>query len=159
MMRGVNIGYVTKIQIKYNYVLIKVNINLSSILIPKNSLVETAQTGLLNNTVIDITPLYKVKHKYITNLNLFSKSCSKSPFLCHYDYIKGERGLNYDDLVRAATRVSQRFDDPVLFQLTNLLLQNMVYISNEFIESTNTIANMTALIYDYLFRFLKLFII
>nr|YP_010197134.1 hypothetical protein LK098_pgp152 [Crassiphycus crassissimus]UAD84938.1 hypothetical protein [Crassiphycus crassissimus]UAD85142.1 hypothetical protein [Crassiphycus crassissimus] len=151
-MRGINIGYVNKIQVKHNYVLIKVDIHLSSILIPKNSLVETTQTGLLNDTVIDITPLQTLKSQDIEKFNVFTKSCIKSLFLCHYDYIKGERGLNYDDLVRAATRISQRFDDPILFQLANILLQNTIDISNEFVELTDNISNITILIYDYLYQ-------
>nr|YP_010198359.1 hypothetical protein LK148_pgp151 [Gracilaria pachydermatica]UAD86775.1 hypothetical protein [Gracilaria pachydermatica] len=151
-MRGVNIGYVNKIQVKYNYVLIKVNINMSSVLIPKNSLVETTQTGLLNDTVVDITPLHNISSLDIENTNVFARSCVKSLFLCHYDYIKGERGLNYDDLVRAATRISQRFDDPILFNLVNILLQNTIYISNELIELTDSIVDTAILIYDYLYQ-------
>nr|YP_009497918.1 Ycf22 [Gracilaria changii]ART65182.1 Ycf22 [Gracilaria changii] len=151
-MRGINIGYIDKIQVKYNYVLIKVNINLSSILIPKNSLVETSQTGLLNDTVIDITPLQIINNQDVEKFSVFTKSCVKSIFLCHYDYIRGERGLNYDDLVRAATRISQRFDDPMLFQLASMLLQNTINISNEFIEVTDNVANITILIYDYLYK-------
>nr|YP_010198943.1 hypothetical protein LK147_pgp148 [Hydropuntia urvillei]UAD88392.1 hypothetical protein [Hydropuntia urvillei] len=158
-MRGVNVGYVHRVHIRYNYVLIKVNISLSSILIPKNSLVETTQTGLLNNTVIDITPLHKTLYKNFRNFDVFSKTCIKSPFLCHYDYIRGERGLNYDDLVRAATRISQRLDDPLIFKLGNIFLQNIIHISHEFIQSTNNINNITILIYDYLLQFFKLFII
>nr|YP_009732175.1 hypothetical protein [Gracilaria spinulosa]QHS70756.1 hypothetical protein [Gracilaria spinulosa] len=151
-MRGINIGYINKIQVKYNYVLVKVNINVPSTIIPKNSLVETTQTGLLNDTVIDITPLQHTTNQHIENINVFAKSCAKSLFVCHYDYIKGERGLNYDDLVRAATRISQRFDDPVLFDLVNILLQNTIYISNEFIELTDSIADTVILIYDYLYQ-------
>nr|YP_009019696.1 hypothetical protein [Gracilaria salicornia]AHH24664.1 hypothetical protein [Gracilaria salicornia]UAD87562.1 hypothetical protein [Gracilaria salicornia] len=151
-MRGIKIGYVHKIQVKYNYVLIKVNINSSSILIPKNSLVETTQTGLLNDTVIDITPLQNISSKDIENSNVFTKSCVKSLFLCNYDYIKGERGLNYDDLVRAATRISQRFDDPILFNLVSIFLYNTIDISNEFIELTDSMVDIIILIHDYLYQ-------
>nr|YP_010197339.1 hypothetical protein LK222_pgp150 [Gracilaria domingensis]UAD85346.1 hypothetical protein [Gracilaria domingensis] len=151
-MRGINIGYVNKIQVKYNYVLIKININMSSILIPKNSLVETTQTGLLNDTVVDITPLQNISSQDTESTNVFAESCVKSLFLCHYDYIRGERGLNYDDLLRAATRISQRFDDPVFFNLVNILLHNTIYISNEFIEFTNVIVDTAILIYDYLYQ-------
>nr|UAD84325.1 hypothetical protein [Agarophyton chilense] len=153
-MRGINIGYINRIQIQYNYVLVKASINASSILIPKNSLVETTQTGLLNDTVVDITPLENISIQDIKNVNVYTQSCMQSMFLCHFDYIKGERGLNYDDLVRAATRISQRLDDPILFQLTNLFLQNTINISNEFIELTDNIVNITILLYDYLSQLL-----
>nr|YP_009237716.1 hypothetical protein [Gracilariopsis lemaneiformis]AJO68510.1 hypothetical protein [Gracilariopsis lemaneiformis]AML79943.1 hypothetical protein [Gracilariopsis lemaneiformis]UAD88798.1 hypothetical protein [Gracilariopsis chorda] len=153
-MRGINIGYVDKIRIKYNYVLIKVNINLSYILIPKNSLVETSQTGLLNDTVIDITPLDNIISRNIKKVDVFSKSCIKSKFICNYDYIQGERGLNYDDLVRAATRISQRFDDPGLFNLLYLFLLNTYNLSSELITITHNLSNTTTLFYDYLHKFL-----
>nr|YP_009500324.1 hypothetical protein [Gracilariopsis heteroclada]AXE43486.1 hypothetical protein [Gracilariopsis heteroclada] len=154
LMRGINIGYVDAIRIKYDYVLIKVNINVSYILIPKNSLVETSQTGLLNDTVIDITPLDSIMSHDIRKVDVFSKSCIKSKFVCNYDYIQGERGLNYDDLVRAATRISQRFDDPDLFNLLYLLLHNTYKASSELIIITRNIVNKTTLFYDYLYKFL-----
>nr|QCI06872.1 hypothetical protein [Halydictyon mirabile] len=47
--------------------------------------------------------------------------------------MKGHRGLNYDDLIRSATRISQRFDDPRVFSLFYLFLQNNIDISDQII--------------------------
>jgi len=118
---------------KFDSLIVIACIRSNKILIPKNSLIETNQTGLFNDTIIDIIPLDNLFFKY-TSINLridvYSKYCLRSIFLCNYHYIKGYRGLNYDDLIRAATRISQRFDDPRFFTLFYIFLQNNIDISN-----------------------------
>nr|QCI08112.1 hypothetical protein [Polyneura bonnemaisonii] len=136
-LRGIQIGYVEKIKIKINSLLVLVFIKSPNILIPKNSIIETNQTGLFNNTLIDIIPLEKLDDKISTNINIFSKNCLNSQFLCNNHYLYGNRGLNYDDLVRATTRISQRFDDPRFFNLFYLFLKNVLEISDEVIFSIN----------------------
>lgn len=149
-MRGINIGHVRKISIKHSYILVLIKIRSASICVPKNSLVETTQTGLLNSTIIDITPVDSISTKSIQKVDVFSSSCAMSKFLCHNNYIQGQRGLNYDDLVRSATRISQRFDDPDLFNLTYLLLQNAVDISSSLRKNIRSFSLFRFLFYDYL---------
>lgn len=154
-MRGVHIGYIKNIKIDLNSILILVHINSSYILIPKNSIIETNQTGLLNDAVIDIIPLEKISIKDMNNVNVFSKACIKSRLVCHLNYLEGERGLNYDDLVRAATRISQRFDDPAFFNIFYLFLQNSIELSDDILNITIDISNAITLFYNSLYRFLK----
>lgn len=87
--------------------------------------------------MIDIIPLEKLDNKIFTGINIFSKDCLNSQFLCNNHYLQGNRGLNYDDLVRAATRISQRFDDPRFFNLFYLFLRNILEISDEVIFAIN----------------------
>uniref|UniRef100_UPI0030015945 Ycf22 n=1 Tax=Anunuuluaehu liula TaxID=3049639 RepID=UPI0030015945 len=154
-MRGVNVGYIKNVKIDINSVLVLVHITSSRILIPKNSIIETNQTGLLNDAVIDIIPLEKMSIKDINNINVFSKECIKSRIVCHLNYLEGERGLNYDDLVRAATRISQRFDDPSFFNIFYLFLQNSIELSDDILSITIDISNTITLFYGFLNRFLK----
>nr|YP_009511616.1 hypothetical protein [Melanthalia intermedia]AXI97493.1 hypothetical protein [Melanthalia intermedia] len=155
-MRGIDIGYVTNISMKYSYVLVSINVRSLSIYVPKNSLIETTQTGLLNSTIIDITPLEDLSTDKIQKVDVFSPSCSTSKFLCHNNYIQGQRGLNYDDLVRAATRISQRFDDPDLFNLMYLLLQNTLDISNDLRKVIRNAFIVSYLLCDYLYSFFEI---
>nr|YP_009391810.1 hypothetical protein [Acrosorium ciliolatum]ARW59954.1 hypothetical protein [Acrosorium ciliolatum] len=136
-LRGVKIGSVEKIKMKVNSLIVLVFIESPSILIPKCSIIETNQTGLFNDTSIDIIPLVKLKYNRI---NVFSKTCLNSDFLCNNHYLIGNRGLNYDDLVRAATRISQRFDDPRFFNLIYLFIKNGINISDEILFSINNIS-------------------
>ena len=155
-MRGINIGYIQNLKINPNSVLISVYITSSNILIPKNSIIETSQTSLFNNTVIEIIPLEKKLINNWSKINVFHQDCYKSQFLCNHQYVVGERGLNYDDLIRAATRVSQRFDDPRLFNLFYFFLQNSLEISNDFVNIATNMSKLSNIIYSslkYLFIF------
>nr|YP_009295368.1 hypothetical chloroplast RF22 [Dasya binghamiae]AOH77380.1 hypothetical chloroplast RF22 [Dasya binghamiae] len=162
--RGVQVGSIKKIYMKVNSIIVLVNIPSSRILIPKKSIVETNQTGLFNDTVIDIIPLMNISKPYFNtniknhNINVFSQNCLKSNFLCNYHYLKGNRGLNYDDLVRAATRISQRFDDPRFFSLFYIFLQNSLDISDDFLHICKLTSNFLYFLMDFIEIYLLKFI-
>ncbi|CCP38218.1 conserved hypothetical plastid protein (plastid) [Chondrus crispus] len=154
-MRGVNIGYIKNLKIDLNSILVLVNIKSSHILIPKNSIIETNQTGLLNDAIINIIPLEHIKIKDTQSVNVFSSQCITSPFLCHLNYVEGDRGLNYDDLVRAATRLSQRFDDPAFFNVFYLFLQNSIDLSDNIVNMTFDLSDLITIFYSVFFRFIQ----
>nr|YP_010902634.1 hypothetical protein REP55_pgp147 [Hypnea nidulans]WCH54489.1 hypothetical protein [Hypnea nidulans] len=149
-MRGVNIGYVKKIKIDLNSILLLVFVKSTNILIPRNSIIETNQTGLLNETVIDIVPIDLLKYQVVHQINVFSEECHKSNVVCHLNCMQGERGLNYDDLVRAATRISQRFDDPSFFNIFYLFLQNSIDLSDDILNLTLDTSNFIIILYNFL---------
>nr|YP_010904029.1 hypothetical protein REQ00_pgp145 [Caulacanthus ustulatus]WCH57280.1 hypothetical protein [Caulacanthus ustulatus] len=149
-MRGVNIGSVKNIKMDLNSVLVLGSIKSRHILIPKNSIIETNQTGLLNDIVIDIIPLDKITERDFQDVNVLSPQCFKSKIICHLNYLQGERGLNYDDLVRAATRVSQRFDDPSFFNLFYIFLQNTIDLSDDIFSITLDMSNLLSIFYSIL---------
>lgn len=152
--RGIQVGSIKNIYLKVNSVVVIAYIDSLSILIPKNSLIETNQTGLFNDTIIDIIPLATPVPEYF-QIDIFSNSCLKSNFLCHHHYLKGYRGVNYDDLIRAATRLSQRFDDPRFFSLFYIFLQNNIQISDEVLDILSSASN---LLYIFLY-FMKKYLI
>lgn len=149
-MRGISIGYVKKIKIDLNSILVLVHIQSRYIFIPQNCIVETNQTGLLNDTVIDIIPLNTLHRQQLKNINVLSKECDNSKIICHLNYLQGEKGLNYDDLVRAATRISQRFDDPSFFHLLYLFLQNSLELSDELFHVIFDVSSFLSVFYKFL---------
>ena len=157
-MRGVNIGYIKNIKMDLNSILVLVYINSTHIFIPKNCVIEINQTGLLSDFIIDIIPLESIYISEVRHLNLFSKECHKSKFVCHSNYIYGHKGLNYDDLIRAATRISQRFDDPRFFNSFYIFIQNGINTLNELNYLTNDLANISNLFYCALRYFLLNFV-
>ena len=128
-MRGVQIGSIKNMQLKQNCVLVLAEINSHNTIIARDSIIETTQTGLLNDSVIDIVPLNNVAENLTISPTSFS--CNSSKIICKNTYVLGDRGLNYDDLVRSTTRISQRFDDPGLFYLFYLLLKNSLELTEE----------------------------
>ena len=127
-MRGVNVGCIQSIKLKLNCILVLARINSKNIIISKDSIIETTQTGLLNESVIDIIPV-KQFNTYL-DYSPLSSFCDSSNIICNNMYVLGDRGLNYDDLVRSTTRISQRFDDPRFFHLFYLFLLKTVISSD-----------------------------
>lgn len=148
-LRGINIGSVVDLISEINSVLVLVDINSSVIAIPKNSLIETNQTGLLNDTAIDILPLDLIMQKDENSApSPLSSECLSSRILCHLSYVEGERGLNYDDLIRATTRISQRFDDPRFFNLFYTFLQNGIEFSDNIVTISSYVSHFIAAFVD-----------
>lgn len=140
-MRGVTIGFIKNIKLKTNCVLVQATINSHRTIIPSDAIVETTQTGLLNEAIVDFIPT-KFFSFHETNEPL-SASCRSSSIICNNMYLQGDRGLNYDDLIRSTTRISQRFDDPRLFSLFYSFLQNGR-------ELTETFSVLTKAVFDTL---------
>lgn len=126
-MRGINVGCIQSIKLKLDCILVLARINSKKIIISKDSIIETTQTGLLNESIIDIIPV-KQFDKHL-DYNPLSSFCDSSTIICNNMYMLGDRGLNYDDLVRSTTRISQRFDDPRFFHLSYIVLQNSIEIT------------------------------
>nr|AIA21605.1 hypothetical chloroplast RF22 [Neopyropia fucicola] len=146
-LRGLPVGKVVGISQSSQSILTSIEIKSSSTIIPKGSLIETNQTGLLNDTVIDIIPLSTLSIDYSSiKAGPLSGACDNSQIICNLNYLKGERGLNYDDLIRATTRISQRFDDPKLFYGLYYLIGNMIKLSNNFVDLTEQIAYISLFI-------------
>lgn len=154
-MRGVSIGSVQNVQLKMNSVLVLARINSSKITIPKNSIIETTQTGLLNESSIDIIPLEIFRLQDYNNYDPLSDNCNSFSIICHKTYITGDRGLNYDDLVRSTTRISQRFDDPRFFNLFYVFLQNSIELTENFLDLMSSASDLTSISYTYLEHFLS----
>lgn len=70
-------------------------------------------------------------------------------------YVTGDRGLNYDDLVRSTTRISQRFDDPRFFNLFYVFLQNSIELTDVILELVMSALDVTSVGYIYLEKFLS----
>lgn len=132
--RGINIGSIQNIKLKFDCVLVLASINSNNIIIPKNSIIETTQTGLLNESVVDIVAIDNLENINNSFYDPVSYLCDTSRIICNNMYFIGNRGLNYDDLVRSTTRISQRFDDPRFFNLFYLFLQNGIEITDVFLE-------------------------
>ena len=132
-LRGLSIGRIISIKLHVNTVVVLAKINSSLNPIPRNVLIETNQTGLLNEAVIDIFPLENIEILNKQFIDPLSSECLNSKIICNLSHLKGNRGLNYDDLVRATTRISQRFDDPRFFNLFYIFLHNGIELSDNIV--------------------------
>nr|YP_009392011.1 hypothetical protein [Periphykon beckeri]ARW60359.1 hypothetical protein [Periphykon beckeri] len=141
-LRGVKIGYVNRITINLDKVILLLTITNRSTIIHKNSIFEATQIGLFNDIVVNVTPLNYFKQTNYAVPLILHKDCLLLPIICPNSYIIGYKGINYDDLIRATTRISQRFDDPRFFHLIYLLLKNSITISDELLLFCNNSSNL-----------------
>nr|ARW69277.1 hypothetical protein [Polysiphonia sp.] len=145
--KGVKIGYVDNITIHLNKVIVLLNIKELDVKIPEGSLFEASQVGLFNDMMISITPLSGLGMDSISNHDSIHTDLNIGYFINPNSYIKGYKGVNYDDLLRATTRISQRFDDPRFFKLFYLFLKNCISLSDELIVLTYNVSNFFYLLF------------
>lgn len=140
-MRGICIGFVQSVKLKFNSVLVIVKMESGKVVIPACSLIETTQTGLLNEPVIDVIPFSNLVVNDSPEYSPLSSLCNSSVIICNNAYVIGDRGLNYDDLIRSATRISQRFDDPRFFNIFYVFLQTGIEATDIAMELLRFIAD------------------
>lgn len=108
-IRGVNVGNVIRINSSLRNVEAVVEIDDDKIIIPRNSLVEVNQSGLLMETMIDITPKDPIPTPSVGPLN---PECDKEGLIvCDRQKIKGRDGVSLDALVGIFTRIGREVEE------------------------------------------------
>lgn len=114
----VNYSSITKPQFYLDQGAILINVVVSiyflqveddKIIVPRNSLVEVNQSGLLMETIIDITPRDPLPAPSVGPLDT---DCAKEGLiLCDRERIKGETGVSLDALVGIFTRLGREMEE------------------------------------------------
>ncbi|XP_027341326.1 protein TRIGALACTOSYLDIACYLGLYCEROL 2, chloroplastic isoform X1 [Abrus precatorius] len=104
-IRGVTVGDVIRVNPSLRSIEAVVEIEDDKTIIPRNSLVEVNQSGLLMETIIDITPRDPIPSPSAGPLD---QECSKEGLIvCDKEKIKGYQGVSLDALVGIFTRLGQ----------------------------------------------------
>jgi phospholipid/cholesterol/gamma-HCH transport system substrate-binding protein len=127
-MRGVEVGRVTALTAQVEGVDVQVGIENPKLIIPKQSFVETNQSGFLGNTNIDIFPP-KEKLAIDGNLNPLAKDCNAEMIVCQGGQIEGARGVNLTVLLKDMNSTLRKIND-----------QNLVDNLNETLVAAKTTA-------------------
>lgn len=149
--RGLNIGQVLSINNESNQILVTLLIYSTKNVLPKSSLIEINHLGLLSEATINVISREKIPNSLsYDEINPIDKSCKSEYLICNKDYIKGYQGINYDDLVRATTRISQRLDDPELFNNIRRISLNLFDLLNNFDQLTQELLEFLKLFKTYI---------
>jgi ABC-type transporter Mla subunit MlaD len=161
-IRGVPVGGVLNVQPSLERVDVLVEIKDTTTVIPRNSLIEANQSGLIAEPLIDITPQAPVPEY---TANPLDEECEREgKVVCHQGRIKGERGVALDDLVYVCTKIAREMDAQGIEKVFEAmesaqaviadaqpLLQRAVELSNEIIplltelRAGNLVGNVEAL--------------
>ncbi|KAF7815530.1 protein TRIGALACTOSYLDIACYLGLYCEROL 2, chloroplastic-like isoform X1 [Senna tora] len=108
-IRGVTVGNVIRVNPSLKSIEAVVEVEDDKTIIPRNSLIEVNQSGLLMETLIDITPRDPVP---TTTVGPLDQECRKEGLIvCDREKIKGHQGVSLDALVGIFTRIGRDVEE------------------------------------------------
>jgi phospholipid/cholesterol/gamma-HCH transport system substrate-binding protein len=121
--RGVKVGSISKIQPGLNNVEVEVNITQPDLKIPRDVKVEANQSGLISESIIDITP--KTTLIQATDIaKPTEKNCNPQIIVCNGSRLKGQVGISVDELIRSSTELSVAYSNPKFYTTVNKTLES-----------------------------------
>lgn len=108
-IRGVTVGNVIRVNPSLRFIEAIAEVEDDKIIIPRNSLVEVNQSGLLMETMIDITPRNPIPSPSVGPLD---PNCVKEGLiLCDKQKMKGYPGVSLDELIGIFTRLGRDVEE------------------------------------------------
>ncbi|NEO27406.1 MAG: MCE family protein [Kamptonema sp. SIO4C4] len=121
--RGVKVGTIVGITPDTNGILVTVSVSPIDLVIPKDSLIVANQSGLISETIVDITPLTTLPDESSLATPI-SADCDSTLIICHEARLEGETGLTLNDAVSSTVALSDRLTDPEFFGNVKSLTAN-----------------------------------
>ena len=115
--RGVRVGQVTDIKPTSNLVEVRLEITSSDLVIPRDVLVRSSQTGLLSENFVDIIPKVPLSED-VKDINPLSSDCPET-VICDRTILSGESGISLERLMASMVEFSELYTNPELFQNLN----------------------------------------
>ncbi|XP_078436439.1 trigalactosyldiacylglycerol2 [Wolffia australiana] len=108
-IRGVTVGTVVRVHSSLKSVDAVVEVEDEKVIIPRNSLVEVNQSGLLMETMIDITPRDPLP---VPSVGPLDEGCFKEGLIvCDRETIRGKQGVSLDELVGIFSRLGREMEE------------------------------------------------
>ncbi|UBF23741.1 MlaD family protein [Kovacikia minuta CCNUW1] len=120
--RGVTVGKITQTRPGPNGVEVEIEIAPADLIIPRDSIVEASQSGLLGSTSIQILPRKPLAGTVAAKP--LDPNCDSNLIVCSGDRLPGQIGVSVDELVRASTRFADVYSDPKFLNNVNALTKN-----------------------------------
>ncbi|HLO86447.1 MAG TPA: MlaD family protein [Nostocaceae cyanobacterium] len=120
--RGVKVGTITRVQPKANAIDVEIEIAPADLVIPRDVVIEANQSGLISESIIDITP----KSNLTTGAKIakpLDKDCNPSLIICNGSRLPGQIGISVDELIRQSTSLSAQYSSQKFYQNVNRVLE------------------------------------
>ncbi|OVA16499.1 Mammalian cell entry-related [Macleaya cordata] len=108
-IRGVTVGNVIRLNPSLKSIEAVIEVEDDKIFIPRNSLIEVNQSGLLMETLIDITPRDPLPMPSVGPLD--SECAKEGLIVCDREKIRGQQGVSLDALVGIFTRLGREMEE------------------------------------------------
>jgi phospholipid/cholesterol/gamma-HCH transport system substrate-binding protein len=121
--RGVRVGKIASIKPGANAMEVVLEITDPDLKIPSNAIAEANQTGLIGEPVVEITPRGQVS--LAQNLApALDKNCNAQVIICNNGQIPGTVGSSFNELLKRATALVNRYESPEITNGIKLTLKN-----------------------------------
>jgi len=121
--RGVKVGNISAIRPGPNNIEVEIEIPQPDLIIPSNVLVEANQSGLISESIIEITPKASLPAGVIVAKPL-DKNCDRNLIICNGSRLQGQIGISLDQLIRSTADLATAYNDPKFYRNINRLLES-----------------------------------
>jgi phospholipid/cholesterol/gamma-HCH transport system substrate-binding protein len=139
--RGVNVGRISNIAAGANGVEVKLEIAPADLVIPRDSTLSVNQTGLLGETVLDISPLKDLVATAEPGKPL-DRDCNRDLILCENSRIQGVMGISTDELIRATIKFADVYSNPQFTGNINALTKNSSVAAAEIAQLSREVTGL-----------------
>ncbi len=119
--RGVQVGRVLSLQAESGNVNVTVSIDNAKLAIPRQSAVETNQTGFISTTTIDIRP-QSILPASTPNIDPIAANCNTKLIVCQGNTIDGTTGVSLTQLMRESSMAFRKINDDQMISNLNTTL-------------------------------------
>ena len=120
--RGVKVGNISRVQAGSNAVEVEIEISPADLVIASDVVIEANQSGLISESIIDITPKTSLPIGAIAKP--LDNDCDESLIICNGSRLSGQIGISIDELIRSSTNLATTYNDPQFYQNLNRLLES-----------------------------------
>ncbi|MHC5610666.1 MAG: MlaD family protein [Nostoc sp.] len=140
--RGFKVGTISQVRPGPNAIDVEIEIAKTDLIIPRNVLVEANQSGLISESIIDITPKATLPAGLVLAKPL-DKNCNSSLIVCNGSRLKGQVGISVDELIRSSTDLATAYNDPKFYRNVNGVLEATTGAASSFTELSHDLRGLT----------------
>lgn len=120
--RGVRVGNISGVQAGSNTVEVEIEIAPADLMIASDVVIEANQSGLISESIIDITPKTDIPPGAIASP--LDDDCDPTLIICDGSRLTGAIGISIDELIRTSTNLATTYNDPQFYQRLSQLLES-----------------------------------
>ncbi|MBD2611298.1 MAG: MlaD family protein [Nostoc sp. ZfuVER08] len=140
--RGVKVGNISRIKPGANVIDVEIQIVQRDLIIPRNVVIEANQSGLISESIIDITPKTTLPTG-ATIAKPLDKNCDSSLIVCNGSRLKGQVGISVDELIRSSTELTNVYNNPKFYKNVNGVLEATTVAATSFTDLSQDLRGLT----------------
>ncbi len=140
--RGVKVGNIADITAGVNGVEVELDINKPDLVIPRDVKIEANQSGLISESIIEITP-ERIVSRGNVDAGPQDEGCDPTIIVCDGSRLRGEIGISVDQLIRYSSRLSEVYSREDVYKNVNQALKNTSLAAAQVAQLTRDVSTLT----------------